>query len=109
LQKLHLREQNLDFGDGLSYNLHTRTVCVKSQNSISDSTMSLRDFGVLAAGGLSLVASMELEGQIPAGPPLAIAEWSYFWVGVPDLIAWLRSKLGTVHSNTDFRGVKTGI
>jgi urease accessory protein len=29
--------------------------------------------------------------------------------GVADLIAWLRSKLGTVHSNTDFRGVKTGI
>ncbi len=29
--------------------------------------------------------------------------------GVPDLVAWLRSKLGTVHSNTDFRPVKTGI
>jgi urease accessory protein len=29
--------------------------------------------------------------------------------GVPDLIAWLRSKLGTVHSNTDFHPVKTGI
>ena len=28
--------------------------------------------------------------------------------GVPDLIAWLHSILGTVHSNTDFR-VKTGI
>jgi hypothetical protein len=64
----------------------------------------------LADGGLSLVASAELEGQIPAGrPPLDIAEWSYFWVGVPDLIAWLRSKLGTVHSNTNFRSVKTGI
>jgi len=29
--------------------------------------------------------------------------------GVPDLVAWLRTKLGTVHSNTDFRPVKTGI
>jgi urease accessory protein len=29
--------------------------------------------------------------------------------GVPDLIAWLRSKLGTVHSNTDFHPVKIGI
>ena len=83
MQKLHLREQNLDFGDGLSYNLHTRNRCVKPKNSISDSTMSRRDFGALAAGGLSLVASAELEGQIPAGgPPLDIAEWSYFWVGV---------------------------
>src|SRR5580704_18364993 len=45
--------------------------------------MSRRDFGALAAGGLSLVASAELEGQIPAGgPPLDIAEWSDFWVGV---------------------------
>jgi urease accessory protein len=29
--------------------------------------------------------------------------------GVPDLVAWLRSKLGTVHSNTDFHPVKTGV
>src|ERR1700676_5144720 len=29
--------------------------------------------------------------------------------GVPELTAWVRTKLGTVHSNTDFRRVKTGV
>jgi pimeloyl-ACP methyl ester carboxylesterase len=65
---------------------------VKPKNSSSDNTLSRRDFASLAARGLSLVASAELEAQAPAepqsnaahngGPPLDIAEWSYFWVGV---------------------------
>jgi len=29
--------------------------------------------------------------------------------GVPELIAWVRTKLGTVHANTDFRRVETGV
>jgi pimeloyl-ACP methyl ester carboxylesterase len=64
---------------------------VKYKNSISDSTISRRDFAALATSGLSLVASGELDGQAPepqskaasaGGPPLDIAEWSYLWVGV---------------------------
>jgi pimeloyl-ACP methyl ester carboxylesterase len=49
--------------------------------------MSRRGFAALAAGGLSLAATAALEAQssdqqAASQPPLDIAEWSYFWIGV---------------------------
>jgi len=60
---------------------------VKSKNVIDDSTISRRDFAALAAGGLSISARAQVRGQTgdaheASQPPLDIAEWSYFWVGV---------------------------
>ena len=44
--------------------------------------LSRRDFGAVAAAGLSAVmASHEsLAAEIARAKPLDIAEWSYFWV-----------------------------
>ena len=60
---------------------------MEPNDSISDNAISRRDFAALAASGVSLLASAGLEAQTStapaaAGPPLDIAEWSYFWVGV---------------------------
>jgi pimeloyl-ACP methyl ester carboxylesterase len=45
--------------------------------------LTRREFGA-AAGGAIVTAATRLRGQgtVPAGPPLDIAEWSYYWYGV---------------------------
>ena len=55
----------------------------------SDSSLTRRDFGALAAGGALLARSRALAATTgeAAKPlkPLDIAEWSFFWTGVENV------------------------
>ena len=75
---------------------------MKSEDKITTSPITRRDFVGASAGAIATLASGsgELFGQSSAGksvpPPIDIAEWSYFWLGVE------RAKLarGTVVNGT---------